>query len=323
MERPSSAPAPATMRVGIVGAGRSRQGLGPFLASAFERAGARVAGVAGRDAASAARAAHELARRLGHAVPAFAAAHELAAAVDLLVVAAPVPAHLAGLQAALAAGVPCLCEKPLVDWRDAAAGQRLVAGFRERGLLLVENCQWPFVLPAFFALYPERIGQPVHTVVMGLSPAGTGLGMVEDSLSHVLSLVQALAPLSTAARVEAVTQSAPGPLAEHNVVCFRIVDGTATIVVELHLRRCPEPPRPAWFAVDGCRVDRRLGPDYTQDFVTPDGRCAFAEDPLSRLVYGLLEPLPENRRERTDASADAISVRLGLFVAVLDALTAA
>ena len=167
-------PSAVPLRVGILGAGRSRQGLGPFLARAFEAVGATVTAVAGRDAAGGARAASELAAVLGHPVAAAPDALALARSVDALVVAAPVAGHLAGLDAALAAGVPCLCEKPLVDAADLAAGLQRVAGFRARGLLLAENCQWPEVLPALRALHPTALRTPVRAVAMGLSPAEPG-----------------------------------------------------------------------------------------------------------------------------------------------------
>ncbi|MFN9706514.1 MAG: hypothetical protein ACK595_17065, partial [Planctomycetota bacterium] len=58
---PSDLPPAAPLRIGIFGAGRSRQGLGAFLARAFEAAGATVAAVAGRAAAGGVRAAGALA----------------------------------------------------------------------------------------------------------------------------------------------------------------------------------------------------------------------------------------------------------------------
>ncbi|MFO0276269.1 MAG: hypothetical protein ACK533_03210, partial [Planctomycetota bacterium] len=108
---PSELPPTAPLRVGIFGAGRSRQGLGPFLARAFEAAGATVAAVAGRDAAGGVRAAGELAALLGHPVAA-ADAMALARAVDALGVAAPVARHLAGVDDGLAAGGRCGCGRP-------------------------------------------------------------------------------------------------------------------------------------------------------------------------------------------------------------------
>ncbi|MEQ1634929.1 MAG: Gfo/Idh/MocA family oxidoreductase, partial [Planctomycetota bacterium] len=183
------------LRIGLVGAGRSRNGLGPFLASACEKAGARVVAVAGRDAERAAHHAEELAQRLKHPVEARADLQALCAGgIDALVIASPQEAHLAALRAAASNGLSCLCEKPLVDPRDAALGLAVVQQFRGQGLVLHENAQWPFVLPVLAQLFSRPEGSP-RLLEMGLSPMGGGaLSMVADSLPHLLSLCLAVLP---------------------------------------------------------------------------------------------------------------------------------
>ena len=325
----SDAPLPLqTPRIGIVGAGRSKQGLGPYLAAAFEAAGCRVTAVAGRDAAGAQRGADGLTSQLGHDVAATASAAELARSIDALVIASPADKHAEALDAALAAGVPCLCEKPLVAWQQAEAGRARVRTFAQRGLLLAENCQWPFVLPALFELHPRLAGAPVTRVVMGLSPVGTGLAMVEDSLSHVLSVVQELVPGAGAAEVRGVRQADPRPGAEKNVVAFELAAATGEIpaheiTVELHLQRCPEPPRPAWIEVNGCRIDRRIGEGYTISFATPDGRHVKTADPLHLLVYRFVDLLRSPQSEPIAALAASIDARLRLYALVLGGLVGA
>ena len=271
--------------------------------------------VAGRDRAGAERAAAELAARLRHAVEAFPDAATLAGAVDLLVVAAPVAGHRAGLDAALAAGVPCLCEKPLVAAADRDAGLACIAAFRARGVPLFENCQWPFVLPAFFALHPQLQGQRVQKVAMGLSPAWPGRTMIEDSLSHVLSLVQGLCDLPPDCLPVAVHQTDASPLAAANDVTFRLPLPEGEIEVELQLRLCPQQPRPAWFAVNGCRVDRQLGADYAITFAAR-GRIVPARDPLHVLVEHCVAAV-RSPRPADDARAVAIATRLQIYAEVL------
>ena len=304
-------------RIGIVGAGRTRQGLGPFLARWFERAGAHVCAVSGRDPIRTRDAAVSLAEQLDHPVAPYPDAGTLARNVDALVVACPVEGHLAGLDAALAAGVPCLCEKPLVTCGERQQGLARVAAFRERGLLLAENCQWPFTLTALTELFPAARRAPPRSLAMRLSPASPGRAMVEDSLSHVLSLLQELVELPPDARVAAVSQSDPSPAATRNVVRFTVVGGADDVAVELHLECCPQQPRPAWYAVDGVRLDRQLGADYAISFRSADGRVANVQDPLAALVYGFTANLTETHRERTDALADAIALRIRLYCGVL------
>ncbi|MBL9077280.1 MAG: Gfo/Idh/MocA family oxidoreductase [Planctomycetes bacterium] len=310
------APCPNPPRIGIVGAGRTQQGLGPYLAAAFEEAGCRVTAVAGRDAHGALRGARQLAQQLGHAVDAAASVAALAREVDALVVASPVPSHATALDAALAAGIPCLCEKPLVGWREAAAGRARVQTFAARGLLLVENCQWPFVLSAFDELFPQLRSEPVRQVAMGLSPVGRGPSMVEDSLSHVLSVVQALVPWTGAALLDRIRRTDGSPTAEHDVVQFTLRQGSDECAVALHLDRCPEPPRPAWLEVNGHRLDRRIGPGYTIEF-TDGERTVKTRDPLRELVYRFAAFLTQPHRDRTQTCADLVDTRLRLYADVL------
>ncbi len=314
-ERATSKP-----RIGVVGAGRTRQGLGPFFARWFEAAGAEVHGVSGRCVDRARQVAAALGEQLGHRVLAFEDAAALAGEVDALVVACPPEGHLAGLDAALAAGVPCLCEKPLAPWRDLDAARARVAAFRERGLLLEENCQWPCALAALDELAPEVRRAPLETLSMGLSPAWPGAAMVEDSLSHVISLVQALAPLSPRARAVDVQQSDPRPDAADNVVTFCVLDGAREVAVELVLRQCAEQPRPAWFEANGFRLDRQLDADYQFSFSDPAGRVAKVQDPLGALVYGFVTLLEPSNRDRIDALSADVSLRAELYASVLAAL---
>jgi len=304
--------------IGIAGAGRSRNGLGPFLAAAFVAAGHRLAGVAGRDLGSAERAAAGLAGLAGP-VRAFASVHELARGCDALVVASPVPAHREGLEAALAAGIPCLCEKPLVDVADAGLGLALVAAFRARGLLLAENCQWPFVLPALYALHPSRCFAAVRHVAMGLGPSGTGRAMLEDCLPHVLSVVQALAGVDPEGRVRDVRQTDASPRAVANVLGFTIAAHPAPVAVELHLRHCPAQPRPAWLAVDGARIDRAIGPGYALSF-TAGGIAVPTPDPLRELVYRFAALLSDPAPALVHAHADSIATRIRSQASVFAAL---
>lgn len=319
-------------RIGIVGAGRTRNGLGPFLAAHFEGAGARVVGVSGRDLESARRAGAQLCDQLGHGIDAYADARELAMTVDMLVVVSPERAHLEGLQAALAAGVACLCEKPLVSPDQAEAGLRMVAAFAERGLLLVENCQWPYVLETMFelcpSLHPDRREVPVESVRMGLCPAAAGRAMILDTLSHVLSVVQAVAKIDPSGAAQVVHETDSAANAERNVLSFELPVANSPqqpchgrcIAVELQLERCDTQPRPAWIEIDGCRVDRRIGEGYSQFLFTPSGTEKVMPDPLAALVYRLPPLLTRPACDDTTAIGNPIATRLRCFASIIEAL---
>ncbi len=205
------------MKCGLVGPGRTRNGLGPFLATFLERAGLRVVAAAGRDWARTEHATGALDERLGHAVPAFADVREMLSTepLDVLVIASPPDAHRAALEAALAARVHAFCEKPLVLPRECGAVPELCDRFAAAGLVLAENCQWPEVLPAFEALWPGSTAARPAELAMGLSPVGRGRAMVADSLPHFLSVAQTLWPVDRRTEVAGVAFAGAAPDAEH------------------------------------------------------------------------------------------------------------
>lgn len=310
-------PAPASPRVAVLGAGRSRNGLGPFLAQQLEHAGAIVVAVVGRDPARAAANAAELAARLGHGVAPVATLGELAAhAPDALVVATPAEHHLAGLAWAAAHGIACLCEKPLVLPPVIDQALRAVTALTARGALLAENCQWPFVLPAVAALHGAAPG-PVRSVAMGLSPTGRGPGpMLHDALPHLLSVVQACADAPLALHQCAL---APAAGDERCELHLQFTAGERPLAAELQLRHCAQQPRPAWLAVDGRRIDRRLGPDYAIRFAAATREVAVA-DPMQQLVAAFVADLRRPDPGLRLRAAARIGERLRLYGAILRSL---
>lgn len=295
--------------VGLVGAGRARNGLGPFLARFLEQAGCRVAAVAGRNEARAAANARELGAALGHEVVACPDVAALCrSGIRALVVATPNEHHRAALEQALAARLPTLCDKPLVTAAETAAGLQLLAGYAGAAVPLVENCQWPHVLPALFALHGELRGRRPERVAMGLSPMAPGPGMVADTLSHLLSVVQALWSPGPGCEVaeSAAWRGGEDPFA------FTLREGKARVRCELHLRPCREQPRPAWVEVDGRRMDREIGPGYAWSFGA-GGRSVPVEDPLRQVVYGFAALLGGIDHDRIRAELAAIRTRLRLY----------
>ncbi len=80
--------------VGIVGAGRTRGGLGPFLAQFLEAEGFVITGVCGRSLDRSAANAEMIAKVLDHPVASFVSPAELCASgISALVIASPPEFH--------------------------------------------------------------------------------------------------------------------------------------------------------------------------------------------------------------------------------------
>ncbi|MBI1900476.1 MAG: Gfo/Idh/MocA family oxidoreductase [Planctomycetia bacterium] len=273
------------LRLGIVGARQHRQGIGPHVAGHLARLGACVAAVVGTtertldDAIQNLRQRHRIAARGYLALDAMLAAENL----DAVVICSPAETHLAYLKTALAAGLPVLCEKPLVfspgtDW--LADGQAIVQGFAEAGKLLMVNQQWPYTLAAFSALYPDSTGpkRPPGRLDVLLSPASSGLAMIPDALPHVLSLLLALAPSGGEAQ-EVRLQPLGTDVHEANELAasFRYVHSAGATAVRALFRRAEDQPRPAAYAIDGLAVRRVVEfPAYNM-FLETTG-SAFADE---------------------------------------------
>ncbi len=314
-----------TPRIGLLGPGRRRNGLGPFLAAWFEKAGARIVAAAGRDLGRTQADCEPLAQELGHAVVACADQNALLARddLDVLLIASPPMSHLEALEAALGRGLAVYCEKPIVLPEQAGRVPGLVQGFLDAGLLLVENCQNPQVLPVFEELFPELAplaSLRPRAIGMGLSPAEPGIEMVQDSLSHFLSVVQALVPVDRDTVVRQVQFSASGPDVRSTVLSCVFEGAFGSVLGQFELKVVPSQPRPYWLSIDGQRIDRKIrASDYAISYVCPQGREVPIRDPLDRHVHDFVDLLRIPDLERTRTAAINIRERARLFEAILQA----
>jgi hypothetical protein len=257
-------------RIGLIGARRARQGTGPYVARDLHALGLEVAAVLGTSEATVGEAVRQLAESYGiDAEPYTDRERMLAtASLDALAVLSPAATHEAHLEAALASGLHVLCEKPLL-WGGSGVfgrGVSLVEAFRSRGLILFENCQWPFTLPAFHALHPEAPPGPPSRFAMRLSPTVSGLELIGDSLPHPISMLQALAP-DPGARIAEIHVEALSSALEDADFRFTYRAAGAEIACEVVLRHGREQPREAGYALDGRGATRALSmPDYSMEF---------------------------------------------------------
>lgn len=277
------------LRVGILGARRVRQGLGPFIARDFVAAGARIVAVAGTTQTTADQAAAEVERVAGAAPKAVVGMDALLAeSLDVACILSPAGTHGDHVEAALAAGCHVLAEKPFLwepetEWETRA--RDLEDRFAAAGRILGVNAQWPWVLPAFRELTgKDPLG--ARSLEMGMSPASEGLRMVGDALPHPLSLAQAMRP--DLVRIEDVAFDHPSPAELHlRATCHGEGDPMA---LEVHFGgHITETPRPAWFAIDGQRADRCVRTrDYSM-FLRSGARLVDMPDPMGLRIHAFVE----------------------------------
>jgi hypothetical protein len=276
----------ARPRIALIGARRGRQGLGPHLARHLCSAGALVTCHLGTTPNSVAEAGRAL-EQFGIAARGYVELEALMAAerVDAFVVASPVGTHRPYLERALSAGLHVLCEKPIL-WgtHDAVqAAARFEDDFAARGLVLFENCQWPFVLDAFRVLHPEAPTSPRRAFHMWMGPTSIGSDMLVDALSHPLSVLQALSP-GAAGPLSAVQFSTLDADARRLSVSFTAHAAVRDLTVRVDLESTPVQPRPAGLSVDGYGAARRVSTKDYALFLADGMREVPLPDPMERLV---------------------------------------
>lgn len=314
----------AGLRVAVIGARRVRLGTGPFLARQAARLGASVVAVVGTTPESARQAAEALAAD-GIRAAAFTDADDLfaEAAPDAVIIASPPSSHRSWLRAVLDGHAHALCEKPLAAGSPEETAA-LAREFAAAGLVLAENCQWPFVLTAFRALHPGFDFARARAFRMLMAPQQRGLERWSEILSHPLSLLQAALP--GPAQIEDVRFSDGDPNAADARLNFRFVGAAATLSCEVVAEDLGRTPRPAEFAFDEALCRRRVSPkDYRMRFEAeipePGKRVHSAQigDPMESCVADFLARATI-ARDRLEAPLDeALVRRQALLDGLLDA----
>ncbi|HEY5658159.1 MAG TPA: Gfo/Idh/MocA family oxidoreductase [Myxococcota bacterium] len=303
-------------RVGIVGARRRRQGLGPFVARDLLAAGADVPCFVVTSEASREAAHRALRETCGLEARGYLDLDAMLAseALDALAILSPAQCHAEHLEAAQRAGVHVLCEKPFVwDVPDLAGRARALADAIEaQGRVLWENCQWPYTLPAFEALHPGALDAPPRRFEMELQPASLGLRSLADSIPHPLSLLQALVP-GDEPRVEDVCFATRDPASPSQAVRFRYCSEGHRVEVEVRLEQTQQQPRRAGYALDGRWAQRLVSrEDYRLSFADAN-RSVPVPDPLALLIADFVAALGDTPSRGRRTRGREISRRMQLL----------
>lgn len=308
------------MRIGLIGARRRRQGLGPFVARDLAAAGAEVSCFLATGEASRDEAARRLAEESGIEARGHLDLERMLddEPLDALAILSPAETHAAYLEAAAAHGLHVLCEKPFV-WgvpRLAEQARDRIAAFEKRGLVLWENCQWPASLGDYARLHPGSTDAPPRRLAMRLQPASAGLQRIGDAVPHPLSLLQALAPHPDPA-LEDIRYGGESPL-EPLTLRFVYRAGSARVGVEVQLEPARAFPRESELAIDGTRARRVVDPHGYRLFFVDGPRRVALPDPLTQRVGAFVSAV----RDGGPSQGSEIGARMQLLEAIVDACPA-
>ena len=284
-------------RVGVIGARRARSGLGPFVVRELLGAGSEIPCFLSTSGRSRDETAHELEREAGIRARGYLDLKAMLKdeQLDALAILSPHVTHAEYLDAALEAGLHVLCEKPLVWGVEdlGALAARLTAGFVDQGLVLFENCQWPYTLAALERLHPGVLDQLPLQFQMALWPSRRGVDMLGDSLPHPLSVLQRIAPGENSI-IEDVRFSTTDPDARVTVVRFYYGVGDHRVETEVEMRPSISHPRNVRIAINGRWATRLVSArDYAISFHS-DGRSVPVDDPLPLLLGDFVKAISQS-----------------------------
>ncbi|HPR51012.1 MAG TPA: Gfo/Idh/MocA family oxidoreductase [Deltaproteobacteria bacterium] len=292
------------MNIGIIGARRTSNGIGEFIAKYFHAAGAQVNAVLGTTEQSSRVAADNL-KKYGIMAHPYIDFSRMMNEEDLdaVVIASPTPTHEYYIEQCIEAGAHVFCEKPFVS-PDTASPARLLRRIftraRRKRITIAMNSQWGFCLHAYEELCGTLGKGSAKTFQMRLSPICTGRAMIPDSVPHALSILYtALGDgMLQDVRIEGTRESMQVSFA------YKWVHGTCKASVSLVTEQTQ--PRTLSFGFDGQDVHRAINMDtYTISFLH-EGNSLVLTDPLDLSVRDFMEAI-EDHRPPTIGEAHIIS----------------
>ncbi len=283
------------MNVSIIGAGRTRNGIGEYIGKYFHRHGAEVTSVLGTNEKTSLRASSAL-RKYGIEAHSYTDFDEMVSAEkpDVVVIASPASTHYDYLLRSLDRGLHVFCEKPFI-WDDLPNIRTRIEDIferaREKGLTLAMNSQWPFSIDDYEELCGKvRIEEKNHFFVR-MSPFSPGRVMIPESVPHPLSLLYCRLG---AGEIQELNFELDGK-GEMNIR-FTYLFETRACDVLIELGHQKTPPRDFSFGFNEKIVSRSLDLNHYEIYFNFGKSKLKITDPLELSVKNFMEAV-ENRTE--------------------------
>ena len=276
-----------SLKVAIVGPGRSNQGTGPYIAKTFHQLGTQIVGLVSSNIESANKSVDNLTNEFGITTKAFSNLENLFSEVetDIVVISCPIDSHLPYIKLAIENNSHIFCEKPLWWPSNTATGSvdinaitnetaTLINLCIKKHLTLQLNTQWPFTLPTYYRLYPQT-KKPIKEFSMWLCPQSKTDQRILDSVPHLLSMLYVLAGAGMIENIESNNDS-------NNTLSieFDYMHAQGDTKVTIYLISSDEIPKPAAYAINQNRADRHVElPNYLISLRTA-GKQLPLVDPL-------------------------------------------
>lgn len=281
------------MNIAIIGARRSKNGIGEYIGKFFHRNKVNVLCVLGTTMETASEASKTL-KEHGISARPYRDFSEMAAKEDLdaVAVASPEQTHHSFLGACLEQGYSVFCEKPFIDpgQKDAAGIlEALFALSREKQAVVAMNSQWPFCLPFYEKLCGSIDPGSAGRFFMRLSPVCEGMDMIPDSAPHCLSILHTALGKGEIAGL--IFDEKPGRMD----IRFAYITKNGPCEVSLSLVRETAQPRTMSFGFND-RIAERIIDKATYDIrLSFEGNEVHIPDPLELSVRDFIQACESGR----------------------------
>jgi hypothetical protein len=276
------------LNVCIIGAGRTRNGIGEYIGKYFHQHGAKVTSVLGTTERTSLQASSAL-RQYGIEARPYTNFDEMVIAEkpDVAVIASPSSTHYEYLLKSLEWGLHAFCEKPFF-WDDGGDIRKRIEGIfekaREKKLTVAMNSQWPFSIDSYEEICGRITIKETSHFFVRMSPFSPGEVMIPEAVPHPLSILY--------------SQLGAGEIQDLNIesdgegkmsIRFTYLFGIRACDVFIRLVHQKTPPREFSFGFNDKIVSRSLGlEDYGIYFNYGDKQLRIV-DPVELSVKNFME----------------------------------
>jgi len=276
------------MEISIIGAGRTRSGIGEYIGKYFHKHGGRVTSVLGTTDKTSLQASLAL-RKYGIEAHPYIDFSEMVKIEKpgAAVIASPSSTHYEYLLKCIDSGLHIFCEKPFI-WNDDMDPRKMVEEILgkafEKKLTIAMNSQWPFSIDLYEAICGKIVIQKSNTFFIGMSPPVPGREMIRESVPHALSLLFCLLGIG---KIEDLNFESNGE--REMSIRFGYLFETQACDVFIQLRFQETPPRPFSFGLNDRIVFRSLDLENYEIFFNYGGKKMKIIDPLELSVRNFME----------------------------------
>jgi len=276
------------MKIAIVGAGRTRNGIGEYIGKYFHRLGGKVTSVLGTSKKTSLQASLALGRYGIEARP-YTDFEEMVKieGPDAVVIASPSSTHYGYLLKSLDSGLHIFCEKPFI-WDDHTDILERVEDVLKKAspkkLTVAMNSQWPFSIETYEELCGKLKLRRSNAFFIRMSPFSPGKAMIPESLPHPLSLLYCfLGP----GKIEDVSFESRGE--GEMDIRFTYLFETNACNVAVRLVHQKTPPREFSFGFNDKIVVRSLDLQNYEIYFNYKDKKLMIRDPLELSVKNFME----------------------------------